>query len=63
MVQIDKNEASLIRGRFPYACIYRTVKKHSKRHHYFVSEEVPVMNFIAELRRQNSKILIQGESK
>lgn len=51
MIRIDKEEAMMIRELFGEgACIYRTCKQKSKRHHYLLSEEDYNLRAIADMR-------------
>lgn len=54
MIAINKAEKEAIRERFPYVHIVRTMKKKSKRHHYYVEENRSVMRFLNQLRGLSS---------
>ncbi len=54
MIAINKAEKEAIRERFPYVHIVRTMKKKSKRHHYFVEENRGVMRFLNQIRGLSS---------
>lgn len=50
MISVDKNEARLIREKFPDIRIVRTVRQKSKRGRYFCEESKPAIRFINEIR-------------
>lgn len=54
MVAITKDEAQMIRERFPYAHIVRTMKQKSKRHKYFCEESRKVIAFLADVRSKQN---------
>lgn len=50
MVEITKTEKNAIINVFPNAHIRRTMKRKSKRHHYFCEESSKVMEFLERYR-------------
>lgn len=66
MISIGKKEAELIREKVPNACIVRTMKQKSKRHHYFCEETRKVRavliesGFVEAPRQTNKKSRKKG---
>ena len=66
MISIGKKEAELIREKVPNACVVRTMKQKSKRHHYFCEETRKVRavlidcGFIEAPKRNNRKTKKKG---
>lgn len=54
MIAITKAEKDLISSRFPKVHIVRTMKKKSKRHHYYCEEAKSVMSFLKKYRNGNT---------
>lgn len=54
MIAINKAETEAIRERFPNVHIVRTMKKKSKRHHYYVEENRSVVRFLNQIRGLSS---------
>ncbi len=54
MIAINKEEKEALVARFPEAHIVRTMKKKSKRHHYYCEETRQVSKFINNYRRNKS---------
>ncbi len=54
MIAINKAEKEAIRERFPNVHIVRTMKKKSKRHHYYVEENRNVVRFLNQIRGLSS---------
>lgn len=50
MIAITKTEKEIINKRFPKVHIVRTMKKKSKRHHYYCEEAKSVMRFLKKYR-------------
>lgn len=50
MIAISKQEKEVIAERFPKVHIVRTMKKKSKRHHYYCEESKGVMRYLEETR-------------
>ena len=50
MIKISKEEKDIISKRIPRACIVRTMKNDSKRHHYQCEETRRVLELLSELR-------------
>lgn len=50
MIAINKNIKEIIAEKFPDAHFVRTMKKKSKRHHYYVEETPRVLSYLKELR-------------
>lgn len=53
LITINKEEARLVREKFPNAHIMRTMKQKSKRGHYYCEENRRVINFINSIRKKN----------
>ena len=53
MITISKEEAKMVREKFPNVHIMRTMKQNSKRGHYYCEESRKIMNFISNLRKKN----------
>lgn len=56
MIAVTKDEVEVIRERFPYAHIVRTMKQKSKRHRYFCEEAKPVMRYLAKSRGEETHV-------
>lgn len=50
MIAINKAEKEAVASRFPNVHIVRTMKKKSKRHHYYCEESIEVVRFLRMLR-------------
>lgn len=50
MISITKDEKDAITKRFSKAHIVRTMVSHSKRHHYYCTEERPVIRYLTQFR-------------
>lgn len=50
MVKIDAAEKAALLKKFPSLTFVRTMKKDSKRHHYYCAEEWHVMEYLRVLR-------------
>ena len=55
MVAITKEEKEAILRSIPEAYIIRTMKKKSKRHHYYCEEMSRVMSFLEEYRQTKGR--------
>ena len=53
LITINKEEARLVREKFPNAHIMRTKKQKSKRGHYYCEENRKIINFINNIRKKN----------
>ena len=53
LITINKEEARLVREKFPNIHIMRTMKQKSKRGHYYCEESRKVINFINNIRNRN----------
>lgn len=53
LITINKEEARLVREKFPNAHIMRTMKQKSKRGRYYCEENRKVINFINNIRKKN----------
>ena len=51
MILINKEEAEIIRERFPKTHIVRTMKQKSKRRRYYCEEHKSVIRFLENYRR------------
>lgn len=54
MVRVTKNEKEAILKSFPNAHIRRTMKRKSKRHHYFCEESEKIIEFLNAYRIDRS---------
>ena len=50
MIAINKQEKEAIHKKYPRTPIARTVKKKSKRHRYYMAEEVMAVKYLNSLR-------------
>ena len=50
MISITKDEKDAIIKKFPKAHIVRTMASKSKRHHYYCTEEKPVIRHLTQIR-------------
>lgn len=64
MIEITKSEKEEIVNLFPKAHIVRTMKRRSKRHHYYCEESKPVIKYLSNTRnnREIQSILREGGS-
>lgn len=53
MIPINKEEATIIRERFPKTHIVRTMKQKSNRHRYYCEENKGVIRFLDMYRNGN----------
>ncbi len=53
MIAITAEEKKIICKKYPQAHIVRTMKKDSKRHHYYMTEAGAPMNLLRSLRGEN----------
>ena len=53
MITINKEEARLVREKFPNIHIMRTMKQKSNRGHYYCEENRRVINYINNIRKKN----------
>lgn len=61
MVSVNKQEAAMIRSRFPACHIRRTVKQKSRRHRYVCSEMPSVIAFLNRIRKDGRRPKKKGE--
>lgn len=52
MIAVTKEEKEKIAERFPNVHIVRTMKKDSKRHHYYMEENRKAIRFLNHIRRE-----------
>lgn len=52
LITINKEEARLVREKFPNVHIMRTMKRKSKRGHYYCEENRKIINFINNIRKR-----------
>ena len=52
MILITKKEAKVIREKFPNVSITRTMKQHSNRGRYYMTEDARAMKEIEKLRKE-----------
>ena len=55
MISITKAEKDAIIAKFPDAYIVKTMKRKSKRHHYYCEERSHVVKYLNDIRN-NTKI-------
>ena len=55
LITINKEEARLVREKFPNAHIMRTMKQKSKRHRYYCEESKGVMRYLEETRGRSKR--------
>ncbi len=60
MIAINKAEKDAISMRFPNVHIVRTMKRDSKRHHYYCEESVQVMRYLNRVRGEDDVALKQA---
>lgn len=56
LIAIAKNEAEIIRNKYPRVHIVRTLKQKSKRHHYFVAGEPKVLALLNKIRGRETVV-------
>ena len=59
VIQINKEEAEQVRKYCPENHIRRTNQQKSARHRYYMSEDLPGMELIAELRKTTVDKLVK----
>ena len=59
VIQINKEEAEYVRKYCPENHIRRTNQQKSARHRYYMSEDLPGMELIAELRKTTVDKLVK----
>lgn len=52
MILISKEEAKVIREKYPNVSITRTMKQHSKRGRYYMTEDTRAMKEIEKMRKE-----------
>lgn len=52
MILISKDEAKIIRQKYPNVAITRTMKQHSKRGRYYMTEDTRAMKEIEKMRKE-----------
>ena len=57
MILITKQEAEIVRKKFPGAEITRTCKQDSKRHRYYLPEKVAYLRLIQKYNEKAAAIL------
>ena len=55
MILITQEEKQVIQEKFPEVYITRTMKRDSKRHHYYCSEDRRVMAFLRKRKNRSQK--------
>lgn len=50
MILVSKEEKELIKEKYPYVTIVRTMRQKSKRHRYYVEEAPCVMRLLEKVR-------------
>ena len=59
IVPITKDERKYIAGKYPKAHVVRLRKGDSKRHHYLVAEDPPLIAALKEFRENSNKNFIE----
>lgn len=52
MILISKEEAKVIRKKYPHVSITRTMKQHSNRGRYYMTEDAKAMKEIEKMRKE-----------
>ena len=63
VIQINKEEAEQVRKYCPENHIRRTNQQKSARHRYYMSEDLPGMELIAELRKTTTSWLSESSNR
>ena len=52
MVPITREEKQLLKKKYPYLCVARTMRQDSKRKHYYCEERAGAMAYLEKLRQR-----------